>query len=163
MPVTAPKSFFGNLGPGTGAVEMAASVLALQEGLVPQTLNFEHPDPDCPVNVIHSEPMPSDRPIALVRLRQISLGDEVELELACPNPACGQTKYTTVDLENLEITAYGEEREFALPRKPTTPQPGRWASFVKSMSLGRSRRSIHSEWSRFPAISASRCPRGCRL
>ena len=31
-----------------------------------------------------------DRLFALVRLRQVSLGDEVELELACPNIACGE-------------------------------------------------------------------------
>ena len=57
VPVTAPKSFFGNLGAGTGAVEMAVSVLALRDGLVPHTLNYEHPDPLCPVNVIRCAPM----------------------------------------------------------------------------------------------------------
>ena len=31
-----------------------------------------------------------DRLCALVRLRQISLGDEVDLELICPDPACGE-------------------------------------------------------------------------
>ncbi len=52
VPVTAPKSFFGNLAAGTGAVELAASVLALQAGLIPPTLNYEVPDPTCPVNVV---------------------------------------------------------------------------------------------------------------
>lgn len=51
-PVTAPKSFFGHLGPGTGAVEMAASVLALPRREIPQTLNYEQPDRACPVRVI---------------------------------------------------------------------------------------------------------------
>lgn len=58
-----------------------------------------------------------DRLCALVRLRQISLGDEVELELACPSAACGQTNYTTVNLQDLEATHYGPERtfDFTLP------------------------------------------------
>jgi 3-oxoacyl-[acyl-carrier-protein] synthase II len=66
VPVTAPKSYFGNLSAGTGAVEMAASVLGLQHGLIPPTLNYERPDPDCPVNVIHARPQKADRPVALL-------------------------------------------------------------------------------------------------
>jgi 3-oxoacyl-[acyl-carrier-protein] synthase II len=56
VPVTAPKSYFGNLGAGSGAVEMAVSVLAMRRGLVPATLNYEMPDPACPINVIHGGP-----------------------------------------------------------------------------------------------------------
>ena len=58
-----------------------------------------------------------DRLFALVRLRQVSLGDEVDLELACPNRDCGETTYVAVDLNDLEVTPYGDEREFefALP------------------------------------------------
>ena len=53
-----------------------------------------------------------DRLFALVRLRQVSLGDEVELELACPNTGCGERTGITVNLTDLEVTPYGEEREF---------------------------------------------------
>ena len=49
----------------------------------------------------------------LVRLRQISLGDEVELELSCPNSACRMSNFVTINLEDLKVTPYGEEREFA--------------------------------------------------
>jgi len=65
VPVTAPKSFLGNLCAGSGVVEAAVSVLAIVNGRVPQTLNYEVPDPKCPVNVIRSEPMQTDKPIAL--------------------------------------------------------------------------------------------------
>jgi 3-oxoacyl-[acyl-carrier-protein] synthase II len=51
IPVTALKSYFGNLGEGSGMVELAISVLALGQGVVPPTLNYETPDADCPVNV----------------------------------------------------------------------------------------------------------------
>ncbi|MDY0164954.1 MAG: beta-ketoacyl-[acyl-carrier-protein] synthase family protein [Thermoguttaceae bacterium] len=66
VPVFAPKSYFGNLGPGGGAVEMVASVLAIAHGLVPPTLNYEHPDPECPVHVVSGEGEPSRRPTALL-------------------------------------------------------------------------------------------------
>ena len=73
VPVTAPKSFFGNLGSGTGAVELVVSILALEKGQIPVTLNYEQPDPDCPLNVICGEPAQSTIPTALV-LNQATMG-----------------------------------------------------------------------------------------
>ena len=62
VPVTAPKSFFGNLGHGSGMVELAVSLIALAHGVVPPTLNYETPDPECPVNVVtRSRSRPSSR------------------------------------------------------------------------------------------------------
>jgi 3-oxoacyl-[acyl-carrier-protein] synthase II len=52
VPVTAPKSFFGNLGHGSGAVELAVSLVSLTQGVIPPTLNYHAPDLDCPVNVV---------------------------------------------------------------------------------------------------------------
>jgi 3-oxoacyl-[acyl-carrier-protein] synthase II len=66
VPVTAPKSFFGNLGAGSGAVEMAASLLALEHNLVPITLNYERPDPRCDVRVVHGQPLEGRPPTAMV-------------------------------------------------------------------------------------------------
>ena len=54
-PVTAMKSYFGNLGAGGAAVELGASVLSLSHNSVPASLNYEQPDPDCPINVVHGE------------------------------------------------------------------------------------------------------------
>jgi len=84
VPVTAPKSYFGNLVAGTGAVEMAASVLAFRKGVVPPTLNYERPDPECPVNVIHGEPMELTRPTAMV-LNHTDVGRSVALIVAGPD------------------------------------------------------------------------------
>src|SRR5713101_4268361 len=50
-PVFAPKSYFGNLGAGSGTTEMVASLLALEHGVLPPTLNYEEPDPNCPIRV----------------------------------------------------------------------------------------------------------------
>lgn len=65
VPVTAPKSFFGNLAAAGGAVEMAVSVLAVDDGRVPATLNYQHPDPNCPVHVVAGKPIESERRTAL--------------------------------------------------------------------------------------------------
>ena len=66
VPVTAPKSYFGYLGAGDGSLETAAAILTLQHGQAPATLNYERPDPQCPINVVHGQPLPLDRPVALV-------------------------------------------------------------------------------------------------
>jgi 3-oxoacyl-[acyl-carrier-protein] synthase II len=66
VPVTAPKSYFGNLSAGSGAVELAVSVLALNRGTVPPVLNYRRPDPECPINVIRDQPLAGARPVALV-------------------------------------------------------------------------------------------------
>jgi len=50
-PVFAGKSYIGNLGAGAATTELAASVLGLEHGVIPATLNYEEADPDCPVNV----------------------------------------------------------------------------------------------------------------
>jgi 3-oxoacyl-[acyl-carrier-protein] synthase II len=51
VPVTAAKSYFGNLGAGSGMIELISSVLALSNGKLFPILNFETPDPDCPIAV----------------------------------------------------------------------------------------------------------------
>ena len=51
LPVVAAKSYFGNLGAAGGLVEAAASLLAAREGRLFTTLNYETPDPQCPVHI----------------------------------------------------------------------------------------------------------------
>jgi 3-oxoacyl-[acyl-carrier-protein] synthase II len=52
IPVTAAKSFFGNLGAGSGMVELIAGVLAMKHGQLFPVLNYKTPDPECPVSVV---------------------------------------------------------------------------------------------------------------
>ena len=52
VPVIAAKSYFGNLGAGSGLVELIASILSLQHGRLFRTLNYETADPQCPVAVV---------------------------------------------------------------------------------------------------------------
>ncbi len=83
VPVTAPKSFFGYLGAGAGAVELAASVLSFAQGEVPVTLNYETPDPNCPVNVIHGQPLRNAPPTALALSRAV-MGQVAAVVVAAP-------------------------------------------------------------------------------
>ena len=57
LPVTALKSHFGHTDAGSGALELAGSVLALRYGELPRTLGFETPDPLCGLNVVHDGPL----------------------------------------------------------------------------------------------------------
>ncbi len=64
VPVTAPKSYLGNSGAGSGATELAISLLGLEHNLVPPTLNYQQPDPECPVNVV-AQLQPARSPVVL--------------------------------------------------------------------------------------------------
>lgn len=47
IPVSAPKSVFGNMLGACGAVDVATTVLAMEHGMVPPTINYQTPDPEC--------------------------------------------------------------------------------------------------------------------
>jgi 3-oxoacyl-[acyl-carrier-protein] synthase II len=47
MSLSSTKSMTGHMLGAAGAFEAIASILALYHGVVPPTINFEHPDPEC--------------------------------------------------------------------------------------------------------------------
>jgi 3-oxoacyl-[acyl-carrier-protein] synthase II len=61
VPVFALKSYTGNLGAASGTIELIASVLALKEGHLPRTLNYETPDAACGLAITHTEKTPTGR------------------------------------------------------------------------------------------------------
>lgn len=65
VPVLAVKSYIGSLGAASGTTELAASILALRHGVLPPTLNYENPDPACPVHVAAGSMRPLARPCVL--------------------------------------------------------------------------------------------------
>jgi 3-oxoacyl-[acyl-carrier-protein] synthase II len=80
VPVTAPKSFFGNLGQGSGLVELAVSLIGMSHGTVPLTINYEAPDPECPVNV--ATEIEEAKTGAFVKLSHNSSGQAVAVVIA---------------------------------------------------------------------------------
>ncbi len=51
VPVWAQKGQFGNLGAASGVIELAASIMAVQRGVLPGTYNFTERDPGCEILV----------------------------------------------------------------------------------------------------------------
>jgi 3-oxoacyl-[acyl-carrier-protein] synthase II len=52
VPISANKSMIGHLTGAAGAVEAAASILALRHGRIPPTINQEQPDPECDLDYV---------------------------------------------------------------------------------------------------------------
>ncbi len=50
--VSSTKSMHGHLLGGAGAVEAVMTIMALQEGVIPPTINLENPDPQCDLDYV---------------------------------------------------------------------------------------------------------------
>ncbi|MEJ2049479.1 MAG: beta-ketoacyl-ACP synthase II [Calditrichota bacterium] len=55
--VSSTKSMVGHLLGAAGGVELIASVLAINNGMIPPTINYEEPDPDCDLNYTPNQPV----------------------------------------------------------------------------------------------------------
>ena len=52
LKVSSIKSMIGHLLGAAGAVEAVATVKTIKEGIIPPTINYEHPDPDCDLDYV---------------------------------------------------------------------------------------------------------------
>ncbi|MBN2188437.1 MAG: beta-ketoacyl-ACP synthase II [Chitinispirillaceae bacterium] len=48
--ISSTKSMTGHMLGATGAIEFIASVMAIRDGIIPPTINYEDPDPECDLN-----------------------------------------------------------------------------------------------------------------
>src|ERR671933_142631 len=55
LAVSSTKSMMGHTFGAAGAIEAMMCVLALHEGVLPPTINYEHPDPDCDLDYVPNE------------------------------------------------------------------------------------------------------------
>lgn len=56
IPISSNKSMLGHLIASAGAVELIVSVLTIQKDIIPPTINYEIPDPDCDLDYVPNEP-----------------------------------------------------------------------------------------------------------
>jgi 3-oxoacyl-[acyl-carrier-protein] synthase II len=63
--VSSTKSMTGHMLGAAGAVEGSACALAIQRGLIPPTIHYATPDPDCDLDVVPNEPREATVTLAL--------------------------------------------------------------------------------------------------
>ncbi len=64
-PVSSIKSMMGHLIAAAGATELITCVLALRDGIIPPTTNYQNPDPNCDLDYVPNEPRKADLKVAL--------------------------------------------------------------------------------------------------
>ena len=52
IPVTSLKSLFGHVQSASGAIELIGSLRGMEDGVIPPTINYDTPDPDCNLNYV---------------------------------------------------------------------------------------------------------------
>jgi nodulation protein E len=65
LPVSSTKSMHGHTLGAAGAIEAAATVLALRNGVLPPTANFAQPDPECDLDVVPNQAREAQVEVAL--------------------------------------------------------------------------------------------------
>ena len=65
LAVSSTKSMMGHCFGAAGAIESMMCVLAIHEGKIPPTINYEHPDPECDLDYVPNEAREAKVDVAL--------------------------------------------------------------------------------------------------
>ena len=65
IPISATKSMVGHLIGAAGSVELIATILAMEHGEIPPTINYEIPDPECDLDYVPNQARKAEINIAM--------------------------------------------------------------------------------------------------
>jgi len=65
VPISSNKSMFGHLLGAAGVVELIATILSVENEIVPPTINYEFPDPECDLDYVPNKARPKKINVAL--------------------------------------------------------------------------------------------------
>jgi 3-oxoacyl-[acyl-carrier-protein] synthase II len=72
IPISSTKSMTGHLLGAAGGIEFAISVLAIKDNIVPPTINYETPDPDCDLDYVPNQSRKT--PVHIVMSNSLGFG-----------------------------------------------------------------------------------------
>jgi len=65
LPVSSTKSMFGHLIHAAGTTEAIVTLLAMRDGVLPPTINYEHPDPRCDLDYVPNRARRADARVSV--------------------------------------------------------------------------------------------------
>lgn len=65
IPISSNKSMIGHLLGASGSVEFISTALTIKEGIVPPTINYEFPDPECDLNYVPNQAIEKNIDVAI--------------------------------------------------------------------------------------------------
>ena len=91
LPVSSIKSQLGHMQGACGSAELAACCMAIQDNLLPPTINYEYPDPECDLDYIPNQAR--YHPVNIAASNSFSFGgrNTAVIMRRCPNGANGHT------------------------------------------------------------------------